>query len=86
MNLLYLKAATVRKSSRSAGIESEAKKRYERGVDKINTKRAILRSLELISELASTETGIKIGNLEVAGDEEIKKNTVELDLEKLNKL
>ncbi len=80
------KPATVRKSSRSAGIESEAKKRYERGVDKINTKKAILRSLELISELAATDSGIKIGSLEVAGDEEIHRNTVELDLEKLNKL
>lgn len=80
------KAATVRKSSRSAGIESEAKKRYERGVDKINTKRAILRSLELISELAASDSGIKVGSLEVAGDEEIHRNTVELNLENLNKL
>ncbi|NQY80204.1 MAG: phenylalanine--tRNA ligase subunit beta [Candidatus Caenarcaniphilales bacterium] len=80
------KAATVRKSSRSAGIESEAKKRYERGVDKINTKRAILRSLELISKLAASDSGIKVGSLEVAGDEEIHRNTVELDLDKLNKL
>ena len=80
------KAATVRKSSRSAGIESEAKKRYERGVDKINTRKAILRSLELISELAASDSGIRIGSLELAGEEEIHRTTVELNLDKLNKL
>ena len=39
------KAATVRKSSRKAGIESEAKKRFERGVSKINTRNSINRSI-----------------------------------------
>ncbi len=78
--------ATVRRSARAAGIDSEAKKRFERGVDKLNTLNAILMSLELLSEIA-TDTELKIlGSLGIAGDEKIETLDVELNLASVSRI
>jgi phenylalanyl-tRNA synthetase beta chain len=77
--------ATVRRSARAAGIDSEAKKRFERGVDKINTLNAILMSLDLLSNLA-TETELTIlGNLAKAGDETLEIKEVSLRLSQIKR-
>jgi phenylalanyl-tRNA synthetase beta chain len=61
-------SATVRKSARQVGIDSEAKKRYERGVDTCNTLKAILKSLEMIKDLATEQAdSLKISELNQAG-------------------
>jgi phenylalanyl-tRNA synthetase beta chain len=77
--------ATVRRSARAAGIDSEAKKRFERGVDKINTLNAILMSLDLLSNLA-TETELTVlGNLAKAGDETLEIKEVSLRLSQIKR-
>lgn len=71
--------ATVRKSSRAAGIESESKRRFERGVDKEMSKTALLRAVDLLKELASPAGAkLKIGEILVAGSEEILEQSVTL--------
>jgi phenylalanyl-tRNA synthetase beta chain len=77
--------ATVRRSARAAGIDSEAKKRFERGVDKLNTLNAILMSLDLLSNLA-TETELTVlGNLAKAGDETLETKEVSLRLSQIKR-
>ncbi|MBU6197657.1 MAG: phenylalanine--tRNA ligase subunit beta [Cyanobacteria bacterium REEB446] len=77
--------ATVRRSARAAGIDSEAKKRFERGVDKLNTLNAILMSLDLLSNLA-TETELTVlGNLAKAGDETLEIKEVSLRLSQIKR-
>jgi|694.fasta_scaffold00197_42 phenylalanyl-tRNA synthetase beta chain len=77
--------ATVRRSARAAGIDSEAKKRFERGVDKLNTLNAILMSLDLLSNLA-TETELTVlGNLAKAGDETLETKEVSLRLPQIKR-
>lgn len=83
--------ATVRRSARAAGIDSEAKKRFERGVDKLNTLNAILMSLDLLSNLATDETNAEaskltiLGNLAKAGDETLETKEVSLRLSQIKR-
>ena len=71
--------AAVRKSARAAGVESESKRRFERGVDKSFSKFALLRALELLMQLATKEgPTLKIGKILMAGSEEISGKTVQL--------
>jgi phenylalanyl-tRNA synthetase beta chain len=77
--------ATVRRSARAAGIDSEAKKRFERGVDKINTLNAILMSLDLLSNLATEAELTVLGNLAKAGDETLEIKEVSLRLSQIKR-
>ncbi len=71
--------AAVRKSARAAGVESESKRRFERGVDKSFSKLALLRALELLVQLATKEgSKLKIGKILTAGSEDISEKTVKL--------
>jgi phenylalanyl-tRNA synthetase beta chain len=71
--------AVVRRSSRSAGVESESKRRFERGVDRAGSKRALLRAIELLSLYASSpDQKIKLGKILLAGSEDIPQKTVSL--------
>ena len=79
--------SVVRKSSRAAGIESESKRRYERGVDKASSKLALLRAVELISKIAAPEGAkISIGEIYSSGSEEINKQSVALELNQVKRL
>lgn len=69
--------SVVRKSSRAAGIESESKRRYERGVDKSQSKQALLKAVELIMDLAGTSE-TQVGDICVAGSDLAKKQTISL--------
>ena len=83
--------ATVRRSARAAGIDSEAKKRFERGVDKLNTLNAILMSLDLLSNLATDGSNAEdskltiLGNLAKAGDETLETKEVALRLSQIKR-
>ncbi len=89
-------AATVRRSARAAGIESESKKRFERGVDKANTKTAILRAVELLTQIASEDSVLNksqgaspqtltISELQQAGDATVAQAVVDLDLSQIKR-
>jgi phenylalanyl-tRNA synthetase beta chain len=83
--------ATVRRSARAAGIDSEAKKRFERGVDKLNTLNAILMSLDLLSNLATDGSNAEdskltiLGNLAKAGCETLETKEVSLRLSQIKR-
>ncbi len=77
--------ASVRKSARAAGVESESKRRFERGVDKAFAKTALLRALELLQELAAG-ANFQIGLIQVAGSEEIPSKTVSLRSAQIKRL
>lgn len=65
-------SALVRKSARASGVESESKKRFERGVDKSTTVLALLRAVELLSNYAkNSNEKIRVGNLLKAGSSEL---------------
>jgi len=71
--------ACVRKSSRQAGVESESKRRFERGVDRAGSKSALLRAIELLSLYASKPgEKIKVGKILLAGSEDLAQKTVSL--------
>lgn len=79
--------ATVRKSSRAAGVESESKRRFERGVDKASSKLALLRAIELILELASPDgSKARVGKILMAGSEAIPEKTVNLEFSSIKRL
>lgn len=79
--------ATVRKSSRKAGIESESKRRYERGVDRANSRYALFRAVELIAELASPQDKkIKVGEINIAGSDKVEEKNIELRLGQIKRL
>ncbi len=58
--------ATNRKNARSVGYRSEACARFERGVDITNTKPALLRAMQLLTELADAKAE---GIVETGSDE-----------------
>ncbi len=71
-NSIVLEAAVfnpmkVRRGSRNVGLTSEASKRFERGVDKSFTQKALLKSIELIEKLAGTDNTL-IGPINQAGN------------------
>lgn len=79
--------ATVRKSSRRAGIESESKRRYERGVDRANSKFALVRAIELLAEHACPEGAkIKVGEINIAGSDKTEEKKVKLRLNQVKRL
>ncbi len=77
--------SVVRKSSRSAGVESESKRRYERGVDKAQSKAALLKAVELIVELAGT-TNTEVGDIKMAGSDSVEEVLVKLDVNQVEKI
>ena len=77
--------SVVRKSSRSAGVESESKRRYERGVDKAQAKSALLKAVELILDLAST-ADTKVGEILMAGSDTVAMQVISLDEKQVEKL
>jgi len=78
--------ACVRKSSRAAGVESESKRRFERGVDRAGSKRALLRAIELLGLYACVPgQKIKVGKILVAGSEEIPQQFVSLNPREINR-
>lgn len=80
-------AATVRKSARAAGVESESKRRFERGVDKANTKAAMLRAIELLAKVAAPEgQKIQIGEIQQAGSDEAAEVNVSLQLSNIRRV
>lgn len=71
--------ASVRKSARAAGIESESKRRFERGVDKAMSRTALLRAIELIQKISEEQNlKIQVGEILVSGDEGTKTQGVKL--------
>lgn len=75
--------AVVRKSSRAAGVESESKRRFERGVDRAMSKTALLRAINLLEELAGPN--LKIGEIQVAGSEAIPEQSVNLRVDEIKR-
>ncbi|MCE2929735.1 MAG: phenylalanine--tRNA ligase subunit beta [Candidatus Caenarcaniphilales bacterium] len=73
--------AVIRKSSRTAGVESESKRRFERGVDKSLAKTALIRAVEILSEIACDNPNEKIvvGQIMMAGNDELKTTNIELN-------
>lgn len=78
-------SALVRKNSRDLGIESESKRRFERGVDKSFSKVALLRAVTLLLELAGTEN-TQISSIKSSGQEEIKEHKLKLNSKNLTKI
>jgi phenylalanyl-tRNA synthetase beta chain len=79
--------AIVRKSSRRAGIESESKRRYERGVDRANSKYALIRAIELLAQFATVEgSKIKVGEINIAGSDRVEDKLVSLKLSQVKRL
>ncbi len=80
-------SAAVRKSARNAGVESESKKRFERGVDKAMSRTSLLRAIELLQEV-SQEQGLKlkIGEIFVAGDEKTQETKITLNKNQIKRL
>lgn len=77
----------VRRGSRTCGLTTEASKRFERGVDSNITYNALVSSLKLIEELASTTTKkVKIGEIQQAGDLQKKENKVRLEKEEITRV
>jgi phenylalanyl-tRNA synthetase beta chain len=79
--------ATVRKSSRRAGIESESKRRYERGVDKANSRYALIRAIELLAQYANKEgSKITVGEINISGSDSVEEKFVALKLKQVKRL
>ncbi len=75
----------VRKSSRSAGVESESKRRYERGVDRSQARAALLKAVELIIEIAGNAQ-TQIGEIKMAGSDTVEEKTVSLQINQIEKI
>ncbi len=76
--------ATVRRSARAAGVESESKRRFERGVDLSHSKQALFRAIELLVEHASpTGAKLQVGEIQMAGAEQAKQTIVTLRIEQV---
>lgn len=78
--------SVVRKSSRAAGVESESKRRFERGVDKANSEKSLLRAVELLAKLAAPSgSKIKVGKVLLAGSAQIDSKLVYLNIEQVER-
>ena len=77
--------AVTRKSSRAAGVESESKRRYERGVDKAGTYKALLRAIELLANHTRADGKITVGAINQAGSELVSEQIVELELSQVKR-
>ncbi len=77
--------SSVRRSARQAGVESESKRRFERGVDPLGSKLALLRAMQLIRELAST-TETKFSQIQVCGDISLESKLVTLKHKSVQRL
>ena len=85
IELAVFSPSVVRKSSRAAGVESESKRRYERGVDKGQSHSALLKAISLILELAGTDK-TELGEIKTAGSDKTDKMTVTLRFSELEKI
>lgn len=79
--------ASVRKSARAAGVESESKRRFERGVDKVSSHKATLRAIELLAQIAQEKSlpKIKVGEIITAGSDKVESKTVSLRLSQVKR-
>lgn len=77
--------ALTRKSSRAAGVESESKRRYERGVDKAGTYRAVLRALDLLANYARAEEKLSVGKILQAGSAEVPEQIISLPMSQVER-
>lgn len=78
--------ATVRRSSRIVGLESESKKRFERGVDKTKSERAVVRAVQLLAEIASSNgEELVVGELLTAGQPKAAEQKVKLPLDQIKR-
>lgn len=79
-------AASVRKSARAAGIESEAKKRFERGVDNSRSMHAVIRCVQLLAQIAAEHGDeITISEIHTAGTSAAKEQKVSIKLESIKR-
>ncbi len=78
----YFPPASNRKSSHSVGYHSDACARFERGVDIEAVKPALMRAMQLLSELADAEV---VGVVE-DGENEVKRNRITLRFSQVEKI
>ncbi len=72
-------AASVRRSARAAGIDSESKRRFERGVDRATSRLALLRALSLLLDIAEEQgQKLSISSIQQCGDDQVPEQIVEL--------
>ena len=78
----YFDPASVRKTSKSQGLQTDASFRYERGADPQVTLYALKRAVTLIQECAGGEV---VGKIQEAYPEPIEKKRIELDYSRMEK-
>jgi len=78
----YFVPSSNRKSSRSVGYRSDACARFERGVDIEAVKPALMRAMQLLSELADA----KVVGIVEDGNNELEKNEITLRFAQVKKL
>lgn len=77
----------VRKGSRTVGLTTEASKRFERGVDSVFTYKALLKAIELLEELASTNNNKpKVGEIQQAGEVQSKEIKIQLNTNEVKRV
>lgn len=76
-------ASSVRRSARAAGVESESKRRFERGVDKSRTILAVLRAVELLAKTVNKP--FKVGKIHTAGDPKVEKQKLDFRMSQLKR-
>jgi phenylalanyl-tRNA synthetase beta chain len=78
----YFPPASNRKSSHSVGYHSDACARFERGIDIEAVKPALMRAMQLLTELADAEV---VGVVE-DGENEVKRNRITLRFSQVEKI
>ena len=77
----------VRKGSRTVGLSTDASKRFERSVNSNFTYNALLKAIELVEELASTDLSkIKVSQIVQAGEPLKKEISLELSLSEIKRV
>lgn len=78
----YFPPASNRKSSHSVGYHSDACARFERGIDIEAVKPALMRAMQLLTELADA----KVEGMVDAGENEVKRNRITLRFSQVEKI
>lgn len=78
----YFDPASIRKTARSQGLQTDASFRYERGADPEVTIYALKRAVCLIQECAGGEV---VGKIQEVYPEKIERKKIELDYNRINK-
>ncbi len=78
----YFDPASIRKTARTQGLQTDASFRYERGADPEVTLYALKRAVCLIQECAGGEV---VGKIQEAYPEKIERKKIELDYNRINK-